>query len=267
MKKFLDARLFYCYRVRASDYFLKMMDSTAFAYAGLTGNSLLDQLGTDGSRRLLAFSRMVRLGANETLHAPGEAVRHVYFPAGSVAAACAADGAGAWVETALVGREGLVGLAALLGERRATELALAVLPGDAVRIEAAALRTLFAESAEWRRLVLRYYGALVRQVSRRAVCNSRHRLSERLATWLLALCARADSDDLPLTQETAARQLGVRRAGVNECVAYLEGLGAVEHRRGRLRVLSREALAAAACSCHAPLSVEARWLESVAMGV
>jgi CRP-like cAMP-binding protein len=244
---------------------LNTMDSTAFAYAGLTGNALIDQLGTDDSRRLLAFSKMVRLGARETLYEPGESVRHVYFPAGCVAAACALAGDGAAVETALVGREGLVGLAAVLGERRAGERAGAVLPGDAVRVEAAALRALFAESEEWRRLVLRYYGAYVRQVSRRAVCNTRHRLGERLATWLLALCARADSDDLRLTQETAARQLGVRRAGVNECVADLEARGAVEHRRGRLRVLSRPALAAAACSCHAPLDEEARWLERAAV--
>jgi CRP-like cAMP-binding protein len=241
------------------------MDNIAFAYAGLTGNALIDQLGTDVSRRLLAFSEVVRLEAREALYAPGEAVRHVYFPAGCVAATCASDGGGASVETALVGREGLVGLGAVLGERRAAESACAVLPGDAVRVEAAALRTLFAESALWRRLVLRFYGAHVRQVSRRAVCNTRHRLSGRLATWLLGLCQRADSDDLQVTQETAARQLGVRRAGVNECVAYLESRGAVEHRRGRLRVLSREALSAAACSCHEPLSQEARWLERVAV--
>jgi hypothetical protein len=30
-------------------------DSTAFAYAGLTGNALVAQLGTDVSHRLLAF--------------------------------------------------------------------------------------------------------------------------------------------------------------------------------------------------------------------
>jgi CRP-like cAMP-binding protein len=240
------------------------MDSTAFAYAGLTGNALIDQLGTDVSRRLLAFSKMVRLEARETLYAPGEAVRHVYFPAGCVAATCASAGEGATVETALVGREGLVGLGAVLGERRATELACALLPGDAARVEAAALRTLFAESAQWRRLVLRFYGAHVRQISRRAVCNTRHRLGERLATWLLALCQRADTDDLQVTQEAAARQLGVRRAGVNECVADLEGRGAVEHRRGHLRILSREVLTAAACSCHAPLNEEARWLERLA---
>ncbi|MBV9924211.1 MAG: Crp/Fnr family transcriptional regulator [Acidobacteria bacterium] len=235
------------------------METTAFAYAGLTGNALIDQLGADVSRRLLAFAKMVSLKPREALHAPGELVRHVYFPAGCVVAASASDGGGAAVETALVGREGLVGLAAVLGERRAREVADVVLPGDAVRVEVAELRTLFAESAQWRRLVLRFYCEHVRQVSRRAACNTRHRLGERLATWLLALCARADSDDLQLTQEGAARQLGVRRAGVNECVAYLEGLGAVEHSRARLRVLDREALAAAACSCHTPLAQETRW--------
>lgn len=241
------------------------MDSTAFAYAGLTGNALIDELDADVSRRLLAFARVERLEARETLHEPGAAVRHVYFPAGCVAASCAVGGDGLSVETAMVGREGLVGLCALLGERRASELTLAVLPGDAVRVEAAGLRALFAESPHWRRLLLRYYGAHVRQVSRRAVCNVRHRLCERLATWLLALCARAGSDDLPLTQESAARQLGVRRAGINECVAYLEGLGAVGHRRGRLRILSREALAGAACTCRVPLDEAARWLEPAAV--
>lgn len=241
------------------------MDNTAFAYAGLTGNAVIDQLGADVSRRLLAFSRLVRLKAREPLYAPGEAVRQVYFPVGCVAATCASTGDGVSVETALVGREGLVGLGAVLGERRASEAACAVLPGEAVRVEAAALRTLFAESAVWRRLVLNFYGAHVRQLSRRAACNARHRLCERLAMWLLALCERADSDDLQLTQETAARQLGVRRAGVNECVAYLEARGAIEHRRGRLRILNRAELAAAACSCHALLNEESRWLERVAM--
>jgi CRP-like cAMP-binding protein len=237
------------------------MDSTAFAYAGLTGNGLVDLLDTDDSRRLLAFSRMVRLEAQQELYAPGEAVRHVYFPAGCVAAAYVPAGRGTTVETALVGREGLVGLCAVLGERRARDGARVLLPGDAVVVEAEALRALFAESQQWRRLALSFYGALARQVSRRAVCNTRHCLSERLPTWLLALRERADSDDIPLTQELTARQLGVRRAGVNECVAYLEGLGAVEHRRGRLRLLSREALASAACACHAPLTAEAHWLE------
>ena len=47
------------------------MENTAFAYAGLTGNALIDRLGTDVSHRLLAFSRVVRLEAREALHAPG----------------------------------------------------------------------------------------------------------------------------------------------------------------------------------------------------
>ncbi|HEX7957674.1 MAG TPA: Crp/Fnr family transcriptional regulator [Pyrinomonadaceae bacterium] len=237
------------------------MDSTAFAYAGLTGNRLLDLLDAEESRRLLAFSRVVRLEAGRTLHMPGESLRNVYFPAGCVISACAPVEGGEAVETALVGREGVAGLGAVLGERRAHALTRVVLPGDALRVEAAALRELAESAPRWQGLLLRYYGALVRQVSLRAVCNTRHRLSERLPTWLLMLSDRADADDFALTQEAAARQLGVRRAGVNECVGALERAGIVEHRRGRIRLLSREALAAAACTCYPAFGEEARWLD------
>ena len=242
------------------------MNGTALAYAGLTGNGLLDLLDGDGSRRLLVFSSVVYLETGRTLHAPGAALRHAYFPAGCVLAACVGTDGGAAVETALVGREGAAGLCAVLGARRAHELTRVVLPGDALRVEAQALRELFAADPRWRELLLRYYGALVRQTSRRAVCNTRHRLSERLPTWLLMLSDRADCDDFPLTQEAAARQLGVRRAGVNECVRALERAGVVEHGRGRIRVLSREALAAAACPCYPASGEEARWLDRAASG-
>ncbi|HEX8557578.1 MAG TPA: helix-turn-helix domain-containing protein [Pyrinomonadaceae bacterium] len=97
-------------------------------------------------------------------------------------------------------------------------------------------------------------------MSRRAICNTRHRLSGRLATWLLALAGRAGSGDFRLTQEEVARQLGVRRAGVSECVGELERAGAVEHRRNRLRLAGREALAAAACACHPASAEDADWL-------
>lgn len=237
------------------------MNSTAFARAGTTGNRLADALDADESRRLFASSRMERLEARRTLHAPGEPLRLVYFPAGCVVGCSAAGAGGAAVETAVVGREGLAGLGAALGERRSQGLTRVLLAGDALCVEAGALRELFAGGPRCAALLTRYYGALVRQVSRRALCNTRHRLSGRLATWLLALAGRAGSDDFRLTQESVARQLGVRRTGVSECVGELERAGAVQHRRNRLRLASREALAAAACACHPAFAEDARWLD------
>lgn len=280
-QKSLDARPFCCYLVPAllsprnnPDSFTPRrllarrgrtatgMNHTAFAYAGLTGNGLVDLLDSDDSRRLLPFGRIVRLEARQTLHAPGGVLEHVFFPAGSVAAVLTYLDDGAAVETALVGREGVVGLNAALGERRARHCARVIVPGDALRVGAPTLRELFAESRLWRGLLLRYYGTLIGHVSRRAVCNTRHRLHERLCTWLLMMLDRAGPGDLPLTQEAVARQLGVRRAGVNECLVRLALRGTLGHGRGRIRVLSREALEGEACACYAGLKAEARWFDA-----
>ncbi|HYH85876.1 MAG TPA: helix-turn-helix domain-containing protein, partial [Pyrinomonadaceae bacterium] len=114
----------------------------------------------------------------------------------------------------------------------------------------------------WRKLLLCYYSTLISQVSRRAVCNTRHRLSERLCTWLLMVHDRAGRDDFRVTQEAIARQLGVRRAGVNEAVGWLEKIRAVDHARGQIRILSREALEDAACVCYPDFKEEMRWFET-----
>ncbi|HEX8557579.1 MAG TPA: hypothetical protein VF668_05730 [Pyrinomonadaceae bacterium] len=132
------------------------MKSTAFACAGMTGNRLADALDADESRRLLAFARTERLEARRTLHAPGEPLRLVYFPAGCVVGCSAADGGGVAVETAVVGREGLVGLGAALGARRSEGLTRVLLAGDALCVEAAALRELSARSPRCSALLLRY---------------------------------------------------------------------------------------------------------------
>jgi CRP-like cAMP-binding protein len=239
------------------------MNQTAFAYVGLTGNSLVDLLDSEECMRLLPFARFVRLEARQTLYAPGEVLEHVYFPAGCVAVTLTPLSDGASVETALIGREGVVGFGAALGQRRARQHKRVLIAGEALRVESATLRGVFAESTLWKRLLLAYYGTFVGHVSRRAICNTRHRLSERLCTWLLMIQDRAAHGDFPLTQETVARQLGVRRAGVNECLGRLEARGLVEHRRSYIRVLDREALEAAACPCYVGLKQEARWFDGL----
>jgi CRP-like cAMP-binding protein len=142
-----------------------------------------------------------------------------------------------------------------------------LLPGEAARVESGFLRELFNDSGPLQKLLLRYYAVLIGQVSRRAVCNTRHRLNERLCTWLLMLRDRVGRDDLPMTQETAARQLGVRRAGVNECMGWLQRLGVIDHRRGHVQIANREALEDAACVCYKGFEEEMHWHEACAKPV
>lgn len=237
------------------------MDLTSFAPAAVSGNSLVNCVGLDEYHRLRYLFKVVDLQPRQTLYAPGDAVTYAYFPAGSVVATTATTGDGATAETAMIGRDGVVGIAAATGQTAAHYWTRVLLPGEALRVDAYALRELFEESPAWQSLLLRYYAVLIGQVSRRAVCNARHRLNERLATWLLMVLDRAGEDDFPVTQETISRQLGVRRAGVNEYVVALERRGVLEHRRGHIRVLARESLEEAACSCYPACKEEVRWTE------
>jgi CRP-like cAMP-binding protein len=237
------------------------MSQMIYAQPTASGNSILNSLEPDEYQRLTRFFKFVDLEAQQTLYAPGDQITHAYFPVDAVAVAVATMDDGTTVETAMVGCEGVVGVGAVVGSIRANLWTRVLLPGEALRVEAAVLRELFNDSPAWQKLLLRYYASLISQVSRRTVCNTRHRLNERLCTWLLMLHDRAGRDDLPMTQETAGRQLGVRRAGVNETMVWLQRLGVIEHRRGHVGILKREALEDAACVCYPGFKEEMCWHE------
>ena len=235
-----------------------MTSATASAEQELATDSLLAALPADSLAAVSDHLEVVEFKPQQTVYEIGDRVRHAYFPAaGCVLAGVAIMSDGATVETEMVGREGVAGLAALFADRRARHWTRALLPGAALRLPAGPLRELFARDEAARLVLLGCYRALLAQVTRRAVCNTRHHLFERLCTWLLAVRARAGRDDLPLTQEAIARQLGVRRAGVNEAVGRLQRAGVVEHGRGRLLLLDRGLLEASACPCYRPLAAEA----------
>ena len=99
-------------------------------------------------------------------------------------------------------------------------------------------------------VLLAYAGARMAQLSQRAVCGGRHKLSERLCCWLLLLQDRAGDDSLKLTHDLIACHLGVRRAGITENANALRDAGVISYNRGLLRVLDRQRLEAAACECY-----------------
>lgn len=239
-----------------------MSRTTSYTYLSPPKNIILTFLDEVERQRLPYILKLVDLEAQQTLHAPGDQVRYVYFPVTAVASAVAVMDDGSTVETAMIGHEGVVGIAAVTGSYPVRNWMRVLLPGEAMRAEASVVRELFNENALWQKSLLRYYCALIEQVSRRTICNSRHRLNERLCTWLLMVHDRAGRGDLPLTQEAVARQLGVRRAGVNEAVRWLESMKIIDHTRGHIRIRHREALEDAACACYPAFGAEMRWFDA-----
>ena len=72
-----------------------------------------------------------------------------------------------------------------------------------------------------------------------------------MARWLLHVHDRVDGDVLPLTQETLAEFLGVRRTTVTHVVSKLRASGAIRSNRRSSIEIDRPRLEAAACECYA----------------
>src|SRR5207253_855702 len=103
---------------------------------GVAKNTLLAHLTTDEQDALAAKLETVSLSRGTVLYEQGSAVPFVYFPLSAVVSLLTILEDGSSVEVAIVGHEGLVGLAAYLELERAVVTAVVQLPGDALRIDA-----------------------------------------------------------------------------------------------------------------------------------
>ena len=150
-----------------------------------------------------------------------------------------------------MGREGLVGVAALLDDHPvAFHRAMVQMPGSAHGMTAASLREAVGLFPDLRCKCLRYVQAYLAQISMIAVCNSVHPLNERCARWILMARDRGDGIDVPLTQAFLSIMLGARRSGVTVAAGALQSAGLIRYTRGRIRIEDRAGLERAACGCY-----------------
>ena len=81
-------------------------------------------------------------------------------------------------------------------------------------------------------------------------------MEHRCARWLLLTHDRVAADQFPITHEFLAQMLGVRRASVTEAVGTLQQAGLIAYRRGKMTVVDRAGLVAAACECYRVIRAE-----------
>ncbi len=209
-------------------------------------NRILAALPDDRLARLAPHLEPVVLTPKMVLERPGEITEHAYLPSAGVISMVVVGADGQRVEASLFGREGMSGLSVALGSDRPFHEVVVQMPGHGHRIEAGVLRDALRAEAGLREAVLRYAQAVLAQVSHAALANARHSIEARLARWLLMCHDRVDGDALDVTHELLSVVLGVRRAGVTVAVHMLEGRGLIRATRGRIRILDRAGLEAAA---------------------
>ena len=163
---------------------------------------------------------------------------------------------GTTLETSMVGRDGLVGISAILGSGVSKQWSWALIGGNTVQIEVKRLDRLLVRNEGALKRFLSCYRSLILQTSQRSVCNSRHTVLERLCCWLLMIHDRVGDINLRLTQELMASRVGARRAGVTVAAGELQEMRAIEYRRGELYIINRAALEAVVCECYSIMQAE-----------
>lgn len=214
-------------------------------------NRLIAALPSGDQQRFLGCCETVELVFAQTLAAPGELLRHAYFPTESFVSLVAPINGRPALEVGLVGNEGMIGVTAILGVDVSPLHALVHGKGAALRIDAKRLRRQLKASKALHGLLQRYLYVQFEQLARKATCARFHLLDARLARWLLMAQDRAHADQFHVTQEFLAAMLGVRRVGVTKAAVSLQENKLIRYRRGDITILDRERLRLSACECYA----------------
>ena len=213
-------------------------------------NGLLAGLPSIAGQQLAAALEPVTLTFGEVLYEPGEPIRHVYFPDNSLVSLLTPVNSRVALEIGMVGVEGMVGIPLALGAGLSPVRALVQGTGAALRMESVPFLEELRQSHTLQRAVYRYTHTLMAQVAQTAACNCFHVAQERLARWLLMTRDRIQSDDFPLMQDFDSYILGVPRFGVTKAAGQLQKRNLIEYSRGNVRIVDRQGLQAASCSCY-----------------
>lgn len=219
-------------------------------------NHLLAALPTEIQQRIFPHLDLIPVPLGKVLVEAGQTLDHVYFPTDSIVSLLYEMEDGASAEIAVVGNEGLVGVAVFMGGESTLTRAIVQSAGFAYRLTGPRINKEFNRHGDLLLLMLRYTQSLITQMSQTAVCNRHHSIDQQLCRWLLLSLDRLSGNELKMTQELIANMLGVRREGVTEAAGKLQKLGAIEYHRGHITVLDRPKLEKLSCECYAVVKKE-----------
>jgi len=215
-------------------------------------NHLLAALSAGTFARVGPLLDIMPMTLKTVLHKPGEPVEHVYFPGGGFCSVLTVVADGSMVEVATIGREGMVGVSAMIdSDSRDPSIAMVQAESNlCYRLSTGDFEAELDRRGEFRTLIRRYVQALWGVVMQSTACNAVHSVEQRLARWLLMAHDRVERDEFPLTQEFAAMMLGATRPTVTVVAGTLQKAELIAYQRGRITIVDREGLEEASCECY-----------------
>lgn len=213
-------------------------------------NRLLAALPPEDYGLVAPHLSQVDLERGRLLYEPGDPVDMIYFPHDGVLSLMTLMENGAAIESAIIGREGALGLTAAVAPRQSLSRAIVQTPCRCARIGAGPFHEAWMRSPAIRELVDRHGEALFGHAIQLVACNALHSVEARFCRWLLSCHDRISTDTVALTQEFLADMLGVQRTTVTTVARALQGKGHIRYRRGVVDIVNRGGLEATACECY-----------------
>lgn len=221
-----------------------------------SANHLLAALPAKEYQRLLPKLEEVSLTYAATIYEPGDVIRRVYFLNSGIISLLSSVEERSLLEVGIVGNEGFIGIPVFLGVKTSNNRAIVQGAGAALTMKTADFLAECKNGGALPRLLQRYTHSLMIQISQSSVCNRFHAIGARLARWLLMTGDRMMSKDFQITQEFLSNMLGVRREAVNKSATHLQQNGLISYSRGKVSILNRTGLEAAACRCYFIIKAE-----------
>lgn len=212
-------------------------------------NTLLGSLPADELARIAPALEPVALPRPTELDRPNEEIGYVYFPTTGMASIVALGEDGESVDTTMVGREGMTGLAVFLGTGQMPVRTMVQVTMKGFRMPSAALRAELERGGALVGLLYRYTQVVMVSMAQLILCNRVHRLDQRAARWLLQVDERVEEAPFDVTQEFLAEMIGTQRPSVSLAVRQFKDAGLITYSRGRIKIDDREALRERSCGC------------------
>jgi CRP-like cAMP-binding protein len=216
-------------------------------------NKLLSRLSARDLTLLMPHLALVEISRGEMLVFPGQAIKYSWFLEDGIASLVTASSGGHEVEAGIIGHEGMVDVATVLGALESPLRCNMQIPGSAYRMPAHTLAAAYQASPTLRTSLNLFAFSMVAQIAQTALSNASFSIEERLARWLLMCADRLVSSEITMTHEFLSLMLNVRRAGVTLAIQSLQSAGFVASKRGLIKIIDRPGLEEFASDAYTPL--------------
>jgi CRP-like cAMP-binding protein len=213
-------------------------------------NTLLAALSVMDCERLANDLELVPLTLGQVLHESGETMSHAYFPINCVVSLLYVMKNGESAEIAIVGNEGVIGIAIFMGGESTMNRAIVQNAGQAYRLKAQVLKDEFQAGGALSRLLLMFASALITQMVQTAACNRHHSIDQQLCRWMLLSLDRLPTGRISMTEKLIGNMLGLGLAQVALATRALEKLGLIHYDKGEITVLDRPGVEKRSCECY-----------------